>query len=109
MGIHRSEDSRASTGVAAKVTVSAGSRSKWRKYPLPPLDVCHYTGERRKLHGAHCNETTVTRQCDLVRVSQESRAAKKEILWSNGPWLGREIVPAWENYYDTQGFPPFAT
>ena len=53
--------------------------------------------------------TTVTRQCDLVRFSQESSATKKEILWSNGPWLGREIVPAWKNYYETQGFPTFAT
>ena len=53
--------------------------------------------------------TTITRQCDLVRFSQESRATKKEILWSNGPWLGRKIVPAWEDFYETQEFPLFAT
>jgi len=53
--------------------------------------------------------TTVTRQHDLVRFSQRIGATKKEILWSNGPWLGKEIGPAWENFYETQGFPPFAT
>jgi len=44
--------------------------------------------------------TTVTRQYD---------STKKKILWCNGPWLGKEIGPAWENFYETQGFPPFAT
>ena len=53
--------------------------------------------------------TTVTRQHDLVRFSQRIRATEKEILWSNGPWLGKEIGPAWENFYETQGFPPFET
>ena len=53
--------------------------------------------------------TTITRQCDLVRFSQESRATKKDVLWSNGSWLCQEIVPAWENLYETQGFTLFAT
>ena len=53
--------------------------------------------------------TTVTRQYDLVRFSQRIGATKKEILWSNGPWLGKEIGPAWESFYETQGFPPLST
>ena len=33
--------------------------------------------------------TTITRQCDLIRISQKSRSTKKKILWSNGPWRGQ--------------------
>ena len=33
----------------------------------------------------------------------------QEILWSEGPWLGEELEKVWENYYEVQGYSPFAT
>ena len=41
--------------------------------------------------------TKITRQHDIVRFSQAT--ACRQILWSDDPWTGREIEPAWENYY----------
>jgi len=35
--------------------------------------------------------------------------ASRQILWSDGPWTGGEIEPAWENYYELQGLKPTAT
>ena len=32
----------------------------------------------------------------------------KEIIWSEGPWSGEELEKAWENYYEVQGYLPFA-
>jgi len=37
------------------------------------------------------------------------RLACRQILWSDGPWTGREIEPAWENDYELQGYKPTAT
>jgi len=106
MGICRSAISGMSTGVAAKVAVSAGSRSKWQNPPCPLL-MC-VIAQVSEGGSIALTATTITRQCDLIRISQKSRATKKKILWSNGPWLGQEIVPAWENFYETQGVSPFA-
>jgi len=106
MGFHRSECRGTSTGVAEEVAVSAGNGSKRRNLPVPHIDVCHYTDEGGSIA---LTATTVARQCDLVRFSQKIRATKTEILWSNGPWLGKEIGLAWENFYETRGFPPFVT
>jgi len=36
------------------------------------------------------------------------KAAAPE-FWSKGPWLGEELEKAWENYYEVQGYLPFAT
>jgi len=32
----------------------------------------------------------------------------EQILWSEGPWLGEELGKSWENYYEIQGYSPFA-
>jgi len=51
--------------------------------------------------------TKITRQQDIVSFSQAP--AGRQILWSDGPWTGREIEPAWENYFESQGYKPTAT
>jgi len=51
--------------------------------------------------------TKITRQHDLVSFPQAT--ACRQILWSDGPWTGREIEFAWENYYESQGCKPTAT
>ena len=51
--------------------------------------------------------TKITRHHDIVSFSQAT--AFRQILWSDGPWPGREIEPAWENYYESQGYKPTAT
>jgi len=51
--------------------------------------------------------TKFTRQHDIVSFSQATVC--RQILWSDGPWTGREIEPAWENYYESQGYKPTAT
>jgi len=51
--------------------------------------------------------TKITRQHDLVSFSQAT--ACRQILWSDGPRTSREIEPAWENYYELQGYKPTAT
>jgi len=51
--------------------------------------------------------TKITRQHDMVSFSQAT--ACRQILWSDGPWTGRVIEPAWENYYESQGYKPTAT
>jgi len=53
--------------------------------------------------------TRVTQMHDTVRVLQDGPESIKEILWSEGPWLGEELEKAWENYYEVQGYSPFAT
>jgi len=51
--------------------------------------------------------TKITRQHDIISFSQATACG--QILWSDGPWTGREIEPAWENYYESQGYKPTAT
>jgi len=51
--------------------------------------------------------TKITRQNVIVRFSQAT--ACRQILWSDGPWTGKEIESAWENYYESQGYKPTAT
>jgi len=51
--------------------------------------------------------TKFTRQHDIVSFSQAT--ASRQMLWSDGPWTGRKIEPAWENYYASQGYKPTAT
>jgi len=51
--------------------------------------------------------TKITRQHGIVSFSQAT--ACRQIFWSDGPWTGREIEPAWENYYESQGYKPTAT
>jgi len=53
--------------------------------------------------------TRVTQMYDIVKTLQDGPESAKEILWSEGPWLGEELEKAWENYYEVQGYSPFAT
>ena len=41
---------------------------------------------------------------DLVKTLQDRPENVKEILWSEGLWLGEELEKAWENYYEVQGY-----
>ena len=52
--------------------------------------------------------TRVTQMHDAVKTLQDGPENVKEIIWSEGPWLGKELEKAWENYYEIQGFWPFA-
>jgi len=51
--------------------------------------------------------TKITRQHDIVSFSQAT--ACRQILWSDGPSTGREIEPAWEDCYESQGYKPTVT
>ena len=53
--------------------------------------------------------TRITQMHDIVKTLQDGPESVKEILWSEGPWLGEELEKAWENYYEVQGYSPFAT
>ena len=46
---------------------------------------------------------------DIVKTLQAGPESVREILWSEGPWLGEELEKSWENYYEVQGYSPFAT
>ena len=46
---------------------------------------------------------------DEVKTFQDRPESVKEILWREGPWLGEELENAWGNYYEVQGYSPFAT
>ena len=46
---------------------------------------------------------------DIVKTLEDGPESVKEILWSEGPWLGEELEKAWENYYEVQGYSPFTT
>jgi len=51
--------------------------------------------------------TKITRQHDMVSFFQATTC--RQILWSDGPWTGIELQPAWENYYESQGYKLTAT
>jgi len=53
--------------------------------------------------------TRITQMHDIVKTLQDGPESMKEILWSEGLWLGEELEKAWRNYYKVQGFSPFAT
>jgi len=53
--------------------------------------------------------TRVTHMHDIVKVLQDGPESIKEILWSESPWLGKELEKAWKDYYEVQGYSPFAT
>ena len=46
---------------------------------------------------------------DIAKTLQDGPESVEEILWNEGPWLGEELEKAWENYYEVQGYSPFAT
>jgi len=53
--------------------------------------------------------TRVTQMHDIAKTLQDEPESVKEILWSEGLWLGEELEKAWENYNEVQGYSPFAT
>jgi len=53
--------------------------------------------------------TRITQMHDIVKTLQDGPESIKEIVWSEGPWLEEELEKAWENYYEVQGYSPFAT
>jgi len=53
--------------------------------------------------------TRITQMHSLVKTLQDGPESIKEILWSEGLWLGEELEKAWENYFEVQGYSPFAT
>jgi len=48
--------------------------------------------------------TRITQMYDTVKTLQDGPESVKEILWSEGQWLGEELEKAWENYYEVQGY-----
>jgi len=34
---------------------------------------------------------------NIVKTLQDGQESVKEILWSEGPWLGKELEKAWKN------------
>jgi len=46
---------------------------------------------------------------NIVKTLQDGPERAKEILWSEGPWLEEELEKACKNYYEVQGYSPFAT
>jgi len=53
--------------------------------------------------------TRITQMHYIVKTLQDGPESVKEILWSEGPWLGEELEKLWENYYEVQGYSSFAT
>ena len=51
----------------------------------------------------------VAQMHDIVKTLQNGQESDKEILRSEGPWLGEELEKAWENYYEVQSYSPCAT
>ena len=53
--------------------------------------------------------TQITQMHDIVKTWEDGPESVKEILWSEGPWLGEELEKVWENYYEGQGHLPSVT
>ena len=106
MGFHRAMSIEASTRVANGVGIGATKASRRSRCPLMlTLKVYHYRGKPRSVIAL--TTTKITRQLDIVSISQAT--ACRQILWSDGPWTGKEIEPAWENHYKSRGYKPTAT
>jgi len=54
-------------------------------------------------------QITETKEGGMMVITTTRTESVKEILWSEGPWLAEELEKAWENYYEVQGYSPFAT
>ena len=52
--------------------------------------------------------TKFTRQHDFFCFPRGT-AGCRQILWNDGPWTGREIEPAWDDYHESQGYKLTAT
>jgi len=87
-------------------TVLELAKSKRQDAPSCPL-LKFITTEASQGGVIALTTTKITRQHGLVSFSRAT--ACRQILWSDGPWTGREIEPAWENHYESQGYKPTAT
>jgi len=100
-----------SSGANATVVVSVVSWADyghWDQKGLSSLSAFQIT-ETKEGGMMVITTTRVTQMHDIVNTLQDGPESVKEILWSGGPWLGKELVKAWENYYKVQGYSPFAT
>ena len=99
MGFHRVTSIEASTRVANGVGIGATKASRRSRCPLMlPLKV--HTTEAIQGGIIALTTTKITRQHDVVSFFKAT--ACRQILWSDGPWTGGEIVPTWENNYESQ-------
>ena len=104
-GIHRAASMEASTRVANGVGMVQPKRQDAHDVPSCPLSK-FITTEASQGGVIALTTTQITRQHDIVSFSQAT--ACRQILWSDGPRTGREIEPAWDNYYESQGYTPTA-
>jgi len=94
MGFHRATSIESSIWVANCVAIGVTKASKRSRCPLmPPLKVHQYRG---KLRGRDCTYKHKIHST-AWQVSFSWATACRQILWSDSPWTGREIEPAWEN------------
>jgi len=104
MDFHGATSIETSTRVANGVGIGTTKASKRSRCPLmPPLKVHHYRGE---LGGHDCNYN-YKNHYDIVSFPQGTDC--RQILWSDSPWTSGDIEPAWEDYYESQGYKPTAT
>jgi len=75
---------------------------------VSPLSAFQIT-ETKKRGMMLITKMQVTQMHDIVKTLQDRPESVKEILWREGPWLGEELENAWGNYYEVQGYLPFAT
>jgi len=75
---------------------------------VSPLSAFQIT-EKEKEGMMVITTTRVTQMNDILNTLQDGPESVEEILWSEGPWLGEELEKACENYYEMQGYSPFAT
>jgi len=75
---------------------------------VSPLSAFHIT-ETKEGGMMVITTTRITQMHDIVKTLQDGPQSVKEVLWSGGPWLGEKLEKAWENYFEVQGYSPFAT
>jgi len=86
----------------AEQIIDAGPK---RVYPLSAFQIT----ETKEGNMMVITTRRITQMHDVVKTLQDGPESVKEILWSEGPWLGEKLEKAWENYYEVQGYLPFAT
>jgi len=106
MGFHRATSIEASTRVANSLELAQPKRQDAHDAPSCPLSK-FITTEVNQGGVIALTTTKITRQHDIVSFSQAM--ACRQILWTDGPWTGREIELAWENKYESQEYKRTAT
>ena len=107
MGFHRETSNEAGTRATKGVGIGATRASKLA-HDAPACPLSKFITTEANQGGVIALTTIkITRQHDIVSFSQAT--ACRQILRSDGPLTGGEIEPAWENYYESQGYKPTAT